>query len=145
MRYLLDKKVYQLTLTDKDDKKTVFEGPLDTDKNELTLSRVDPDTKETQQIVMNTAAEGVRFIYRMAHKEDGSQLYRKDFLVQATKRRRGARGRLRRRTSAWSAAASARSRSATRARRFGSAAPAARTLSRRTRRSTSRSSRRRRE
>ena len=37
MRYLLDKKVYQLTLTDKDDKKTVFEGPLDTDKNELTL------------------------------------------------------------------------------------------------------------
>ena len=37
MRYLLDKKVYQLTLTGKDDKKTVFEGPLDTDKNELTL------------------------------------------------------------------------------------------------------------
>ena len=34
---------------------------------------------------MNTAAEGVRFIYRMAHKEDGSQLYHKDFLVQATR------------------------------------------------------------
>ncbi|HVS38588.1 MAG TPA: hypothetical protein VMS17_23735, partial [Gemmataceae bacterium] len=85
MRYLLDKKVYQLTLTDKADKKTVFEGPLDTDKNELTLERVDLDTKQTQQVVMNTAAEGVRFIYRMAHKDEGSSLYHKDFLVQATR------------------------------------------------------------
>ncbi len=85
MRYLLDKKAYQLTLTGKDDKQTVFEGPLDADKNELTLERVDPDSKETQQITMNTAAEGVRFIYRMAHKEDGSKLFHKDFLVQATR------------------------------------------------------------
>ncbi len=85
MRYLLDKKVYQLTLTDKADKKTVYEGPLDPDKNELTLERVDPDTKETQQVVMNTAADGVRFIFRMAHKKEGSSLYLKDFLVQTTR------------------------------------------------------------
>ncbi len=85
MRYLPEKKVYQLTLTTKDDKKRVFEGPLDPDKNELTLDRTDPDTKETQQITMNTAAEGVRFIFRMAHKEEGSNLLRKDFLVQATR------------------------------------------------------------
>ena len=85
MRYLLDKKVYQLTLTDKDDKKFVYEGPLDTDKSELTLERVDPDTKQTQQVVMNTAAEGVSFVFRMAHKEDGSKLYKKDFLVRATR------------------------------------------------------------
>ena len=91
MRYLLDKKFYQLTLTGKDDKKLVFEGPLDTDKDELTLVRIDPDTKETQQITMNTAAEGVRFIIRMAHKAEGSKLYSKDFLVQATARRRVAR------------------------------------------------------
>jgi hypothetical protein len=85
MRYLPDKKAYQLTLTARDDKKTVFEGPLDTDKSELTLGRVDPDTKETQQIVMNTAAEGARFIYRFSHKEEGSKLARKDFLVQTTR------------------------------------------------------------
>jgi YHS domain-containing protein len=85
MRYLLDKKAYQLTLTDKDGKQSVFEGPLDPDKNELTLERVDPDTKATQQVVMNTAAEGVRFIYRMAHKDEGSKLFHKDFLVQATR------------------------------------------------------------
>ena len=85
MRYILDKKIYQLTLADKTEKKQIFEGPLDADKSELTLERIDPDTKETQQIVMNTAAEGVRFIYRFARKEDGSKLYRKDFMVQATR------------------------------------------------------------
>ena len=63
----------------------VFEGPLDTDKDQLILERTDPDTKETQQISMNTAAEGVRFIIHMAHKAEGSKLYTKDFLVQATR------------------------------------------------------------
>ena len=85
MRYLVDKKVYQLTMTGKDDKKAIFEGPLDTDKDQLVLERTDPETKETQQISMNTAAEGVRFIIHMAHKAEGSKLYSKDFLVQATR------------------------------------------------------------
>jgi hypothetical protein len=85
MRYLLDKKLYQLTLTTKDDKKRVFTGPLDTEKSQLTLERVDPDTKETQRVTMNTAAEGVRFIFRMAHKDEGKSLYKNDFLVQATR------------------------------------------------------------
>jgi hypothetical protein len=83
MHYLPDKKVYQLTLTDKDDKKLAFEGALD--KDVLTLERTDPDTKETQQITMNTAAEGVRFILRYAHKDDGKTIYKKDYLVQATR------------------------------------------------------------
>jgi YHS domain-containing protein len=85
MRYLLAKKLYQLTLTTKDDKQQVFTGPLDTEKSELKLERVDPDTKQTQQVTMNTAAEGVRFIFRMAHKDEGRTLYKKDFLVQATR------------------------------------------------------------
>ncbi len=85
MRYLLDKKLYQLTLTTKDDKKQVFTGPLDTEKSQLTLERVDPDTKETQRVTMNTAAEGVRFIFRMAHKDEGKTLYKNDFVVQATR------------------------------------------------------------
>ena len=85
MSYLPSKMLYQLTLTTKDGAKQVFTGPLDTDKDQLTLKRVDPDTKQTQQITMNTAAEGVRFIFRMAHKDDGSTLLKKDFLVQATR------------------------------------------------------------
>jgi len=83
MRFLPDKKVYQLTATDKDDKKLVLEGKI---KSEiLTLEGVDPDTKQTRQIKMNVAAEGVRFIYRMAHKDKGSTLWKKDYLVACTK------------------------------------------------------------
>jgi hypothetical protein len=83
LRYLADKKRYQLTARDKDDKKLVFEGDLK--KDVLTLERTDAQTKETQQLQMNTAADGVRFIYRFARKEDGKTLYKKDYLVQATR------------------------------------------------------------
>jgi hypothetical protein len=83
MRFLPDKKRYQLTAKDKDDKKLVFEGELKNDY--LTLQRVDPDTKETQQITMNSAAEGVRFIYRYARKADGTTLFKKEYVVACTK------------------------------------------------------------
>jgi hypothetical protein len=89
LRYLPAKQLYQLTLTpaptdkDKDPKKQVFEGKLD--DGTLTLERVDPDTKETQQVVMNTAAEGVRFIYRFARKAQGTTIYKKEYLVAATR------------------------------------------------------------
>jgi hypothetical protein len=83
MRYLVDKKKYQFTATDKNDKKLVYEGELK--DGTLTLERVDPETKNTVQIQMNTAAEGVRFIYRTAHKKEGETIYVKDTLVQATK------------------------------------------------------------
>jgi hypothetical protein len=83
MRYLPDKKVYQLTLVDKGDKQAVFEGGI---KNEvLTLQRPDPETKGTQQITMNIAGDGVRFIYRLAHRDEGKTFWVKDFLVASTK------------------------------------------------------------
>jgi hypothetical protein len=85
VRYLLDKKKYQITTVDKDDKKLVYQGEYDTDKNILTVERVDPDSKETQRLEMNTAAEGVRLIYRVSHKKDGTTVYIKDYLVAATK------------------------------------------------------------
>jgi hypothetical protein len=83
MRFLPDKNVYELTAIDKEGKKLVFTGKI---KNEvLVLERVDPETKETQQIQMNTAAEGVRFVYRFAHKKAGTTLFTKDYLVAATR------------------------------------------------------------
>jgi hypothetical protein len=85
VRFLPDKKKYQLTAVDKDDKKLVYDGEYDADKGILTLDRTDADTKDTQRIEMNTAAEGVRLIYRVAHKKDGTTVYVKDYLVQATK------------------------------------------------------------
>jgi YHS domain-containing protein len=85
LRYQPGKKVYEFTAVGPDDKKAVYEGTYDADKHALTLERVDPDSKETQQIVMNTAAEGDRFIARFNHKASGSTLLKKDFLVQATR------------------------------------------------------------
>jgi YHS domain-containing protein len=83
LRYLPKKKLYQLTATDKDDKKLVFEGKLE--REILKLERVNPDTKATEQITMNTAAEGDRFIFRIAHKNEGTPLWRKDYLIACTR------------------------------------------------------------
>ena len=83
LRYLPDKKRYQLTAVDAKDQKLVFTG-LNKD-GYLTLERVDPDTRETQRLTMNSAGDGVRFIYRYAHKPDGRTLFSKDYLVACTK------------------------------------------------------------
>jgi YHS domain len=83
LRYLPAKKKYQLTATGADGVRRVFEGELKNDM--LRFERTDPGTKEVQQITMNTAAEGVRFIYHVGHKPAGSTLLRKDFLIAATK------------------------------------------------------------
>jgi len=83
LRYLPGKKVYQLTLTSKEDKKLVFEGKIE--REVLKLQRVDADTKATELITMNTAAEGDRFIYHVAHKNKGTTIWRKDYLVACTR------------------------------------------------------------
>jgi hypothetical protein len=83
MRYLPDKNVYQLTATTIDDKKQVFTGKLKDDV--LTLERTDSDSKAVEQLKMNTAAEGARFIYRLARKKAGTTLFTKDYLVASTR------------------------------------------------------------
>ena len=83
LRYLPAKKVYQLTAEDAKGKKRIFEGMLKNDY--LTLERVDSDTKESQKIVMNLAGDGVRFIYRYDHKDEGKTLWINDFQVASTK------------------------------------------------------------
>jgi len=83
LRFLPDKKVYQLTLVDAKGNKRDFEGEFK--DNYLRLERTDPDTKEVQKITMNNAADGVRFIYLYEHKSAGKTLFVKDYKVQATK------------------------------------------------------------
>jgi hypothetical protein len=83
LRYLPKKRLYQLTMTDKSDKKLVFEGKIE--REILKLERVNPDTKATEQITMNTAAEGDRFIYHVAHRNEGTTIWRKDYLVACTR------------------------------------------------------------
>jgi hypothetical protein len=83
LRYLTDKKVYQLTATDKDDKQLVFQGKVEGEY--FVLERVDPATKETQQLKLNTAAEGARLILDYNTKPSGRTLFTKEFRVAATK------------------------------------------------------------
>jgi hypothetical protein len=83
LRYLPKRKLYQLTLIDKSDKKLIFEGKIE--REILKLERVNPDTKATEQITMNSAAEGDRFIYHVAHKNEGTTLWKKDYLVACTR------------------------------------------------------------
>jgi hypothetical protein len=83
VRYLPDKNIYQMTMTDNDKHKLVFLGTIK--KEILTWEREDPETKVTQQISMNVAGDGVRFIYRVAHREEGKTFWVKDFMVACTK------------------------------------------------------------
>src|SRR5438445_8129859 len=76
IRYLPDTKVYEMTLVDVKDKKQVFEGRLTgTKKDRLTLERIDPDTKDTHQILMNMAAGGIGSGYTYSIKPEYRTLY----------------------------------------------------------------------
>jgi hypothetical protein len=83
LRYLTDKKLYQLELVDKKDNKQVFQGELK--DGFLTLLREDPKSKEAQRVVMNTAGDGVRFVYNVAHKPANRTTYQKDFKIAGNK------------------------------------------------------------
>jgi hypothetical protein len=83
MRYLPARKVYQFTVTNADDKKLIFEGNLR--REVLTLERVDPRTRETQQLKMNVAGDGVIFNLYYARKAAGTTLWKKEYRVRATK------------------------------------------------------------
>src|SRR5262249_49255258 len=82
IRYLPKTKKFQLTGTPADGKsKLIFDGTLKDEK--LTFERTDPKTKEVQQILMNTAAEGVRFVYQVKRKT--GTLWKLEYMVAATK------------------------------------------------------------
>ncbi len=83
LRYLVDKERYQFTAFTQEGKKRVYEGSLK--KNRLILERKDPATKETQQLKMNLAGGGIRFIYTFAHKPANRTLFTSDYMVAFTK------------------------------------------------------------
>src|SRR5581483_9176576 len=73
LRFLPDKEKYQLTLTDKDGHKNVYEGELK--KNILVVERTDPDSGDTEQIKLNTAGGGDRLVYTFLTKPEGRTMY----------------------------------------------------------------------
>src|SRR5436305_8753356 len=59
LKFLTDKKKYELTLTGTDKKTQVYEGEIK--RKVLTLSRVDPATMDKYTLNMSTTNEGVLF------------------------------------------------------------------------------------
>lgn len=84
IRYLPEKKAYQLVTFDAKKQKMEFEGLLDA-KGYLTFERTEKSTGEVQQIVMNSAGDGVRFVYRYAVKPKGKTVFNKVYVVAASK------------------------------------------------------------
>src|SRR5262249_19333929 len=81
LRFLPDKSKYQLVMTTVDDKPQTYEGTLKDDI--LMVENSDPDTKKVTRLVMNNAAEGARFIYRLDNKK--GTLYAKEYQVNCSK------------------------------------------------------------
>jgi hypothetical protein len=83
VRYVPKKKVYLLTAIDAKKQKVDFEGKLDP-KGYLVFERSDK-TGETQQLTMNSAGDGARFVYRYATRPKGSTVFNKQFMVAGSK------------------------------------------------------------
>ena len=83
LKFLADKKVYQLTLTDKNDKEQVFTGVIK--KKYLTLEHLDAKTKETQQLKMNLATGGDRLVINYAVKPENRTDFNKEWQIGMTR------------------------------------------------------------
>jgi hypothetical protein len=83
LKYLTDKKRFQLDMKDKKDKPLVFSG--EKKKKYLILERLDPDSKETQQIKMYLAAGGDRLIIDYLVKAENRTVFTNDWQIALTR------------------------------------------------------------
>jgi hypothetical protein len=84
VRYLPAKKAYQLSVVNAKKQKLDFQGKLDP-KGYLVFERTEKTTGETQQLTMNLAGDGARFIYRYASRPKGGTVFSKQYMVAASK------------------------------------------------------------
>ena len=82
-------KKYNLSLVGVDGKTREYKGEFKKSSSTLSLEGTDPDTKDTLQLVMNSAAEGVRLIYQVNRKPEGGTLVKKEYKVEASKEGQG--------------------------------------------------------
>lgn len=83
LKYLVDKKKYQLTAKTVDKKEQVYLGEIKSKK--LTLTYDEPDTKDKYTIEMSTNNEGARFVYNMTLQKKGTGLGTKLAVVGLSK------------------------------------------------------------
>jgi hypothetical protein len=81
IRFVPDKKNYQVTAVDAKDQKLVFEGNVDEkNKESFTALRVDPTSKETQRLKINVI-DGVRMNMIVSHAGEGKKLFTEDYKI----------------------------------------------------------------
>jgi len=83
LKYLPEKKLYQLTLADKDGKEQVFTGEYKRQK--LVLERKDDKTGDVYRLGMNTLSEGVRFALQYEVQTGGKGLFETKYKAAGTK------------------------------------------------------------
>lgn len=83
LKYLADKKKYQLTVKSADKKDQVLVGEIKTKK--LILTHEDPETKDKTTIEMSTNNEGARFVYNVAVQKRGIGIARRTVEVALSK------------------------------------------------------------
>lgn len=84
IRYLADKKKYELTGTPVEGKdKLVFEGKFE--KGNLEFLRNDAKTNEVQRIRMATAAEGIRFMYYVDRKTKAGTIWKLEYQIASNR------------------------------------------------------------
>lgn len=83
LKYDVAAKKYTLNMVTVDGKTRDYKGDLK--KGSLILEAPDATSKETHKLTMNTAAEGVKFIYYTNKKPEGSTLWSKDLKGDMTK------------------------------------------------------------
>jgi YHS domain-containing protein len=82
LRYLADKRIYQLTVSTPNRDGLVFTGKLEDSR--LTLTREDEESKETQQLVV-TLLHADRLLYRYEVRPKDKKLFKRLYQVGATK------------------------------------------------------------
>jgi hypothetical protein len=84
IHYIPTEKLYRLSAADAGKLKRDFEGKLDS-KGYLVFERIDKASGETQQLTMNLAGDGARFVYRYATKPKGATVFSRQYMVAASK------------------------------------------------------------
>lgn len=83
LKYLPEKKQYQLTVVGKDGKEQVFTGEYK--KQKLVLERKDDKTGDVYRLSMNTLSEGVRFALQYEVQTGGKGLFETKYKAAGTK------------------------------------------------------------
>ncbi|MFO0865559.1 MAG: hypothetical protein U0744_13070 [Gemmataceae bacterium] len=83
IRYLPAKKVYEMTTVDAKGNKATFTAKLV--KGALQAERTNPETKDVEQVKINTAGDGVRLIWSYFVKPADRTIASRQYMLQYTK------------------------------------------------------------